>query len=288
MLFDLTMLIFDRQAKGNVKPTRELYTPHGTYGITVDEKAQEMYLTIQHDSAVVVFNKYATKDDAPLRTTQGEKSRLADPHGIALDAERGLIYVANFGSVHYHDANLDNKARPMYSRGKGKANWPLTRNSIIPGSGRYYPPSINVYAKDAKGDAVPIRVIEGPKAQLDWPTGIAVDTEKNELYVTNDMHDEVLVFDATVSGDAAPKRVIRGPKTLIKNPTGAWVDLKNHELWVSNFGNYTASVFPLDANGDVSPKRTVRSGPSGKRALMIGNPHPVAYDTKHEQILVPN
>jgi DNA-binding beta-propeller fold protein YncE len=283
-----TMLIFDRQAKGNVKPTRELYTPHGTYGIAVDEKAGEMFLTIQHDSAVVVFKKSAVKDDPPLRTLQGEKTRLADPHGIAFDPQRGLIYVANFGSVHYHDAKRDNPSRPMYSRGKGKPNWPLTRNSIIPGSGRFYPPSINVYAKDAQGDTPPLRVIEGPQAGFDWPTGLAVDPVNNELFVTNDMKDEVAVFDASSSGNASPKRILRGPKTLIQNPTGVWIDRQNKELWVSNFGNYTATVFPLDASGNMAPKRVIRSGPLGKQALMIGNPHPVAYDSKREEILVPN
>ena len=33
-----TLVIFNRDAKGNVPPTRELYTPHGTFGITVDEQ----------------------------------------------------------------------------------------------------------------------------------------------------------------------------------------------------------------------------------------------------------
>lgn len=283
-----TMVIFDRNAKGNQKPTRELYTPHGTYGIAVDEAAHELFLTIQHDGAVVVFDKSATNDDPPLRYLQGEKTKLADPHGIALDDQRGLMYVANFGSVSYHDPNLDNPGRPMYSRGHGKPNWPLTRNATIPGSGRFFPPSISVYAKTAKGDTPPLRVIQGPKANLDWPTGLAYYAKKNELFVTNDMHDEVAVFDGDASGDVAPKRVIRGPKTMIKNPTGVWVDSKNGELWVSSFGNYTASVFPLDASGDVAPKRIIRSGPLGRHALMIGNPHPVAYDSKREQILVPN
>jgi DNA-binding beta-propeller fold protein YncE len=283
-----TMVIFDRDAKGNLPPTRELYTPHGTYGIAVNEADQEIFLTVQHDSAVVVFAKSAEKDEPPLRYLQGENTGLADPHGIALNPERGLMYVANFGSVHYHDANLDNPSRPMYSRGEGKPNWPLTRNSAIPGSGRFYPPSITVYSKDARGDMAPVRTIQGPNANLDWPTGLAFDPVANELFVTNDMRDEVAVFDGDAQGDVAPKRTLRGPKTMIKNPTGVWVDRKNNELWVASFGNYTATVFPLDAAGDVAPKRVIRSGPLGRQALMIGNPHPVAYDSKREQILVPN
>src|SRR5438128_6167166 len=60
-----TLVIFDRNAKGDVPPTRELHTPHGTFGIAVDEAAEEMFLTLQHDSAMVVFRKYAENDAAP-------------------------------------------------------------------------------------------------------------------------------------------------------------------------------------------------------------------------------
>ncbi len=86
----------------------------------------------------------------------------------------------------------------------------------------------------------------------------------------------------------APRRVIKGPQTGIKNPTGVFVDLKNEELWVSNMGNHSATVYPLSANGDVAPLRTIRSAPLGKLALAIGNPGAVGYDSKREEILVPN
>ncbi len=67
-----------------------------------------------------------------------------------------------------------------------------------------------------------------------------------------------------------------------------FVDLKNGELWVSNMGNHSATVYPLSANGDVAPLRTIRSAPLGKLALAIGNPGAVGYDSKREEILVPN
>jgi len=38
----------------------------------------------------------------------------------------------------------------------------------------------------------------------------------------------------------------------------------------------------------VPPLRTIRSAPLGKQALAIGNPGAVAYDTKRDEILVPN
>ena len=49
-----TLVIFNREAKGDVPPTRELSTPHRTYGIAVDEEKEEMYLTVQDAPMVVV------------------------------------------------------------------------------------------------------------------------------------------------------------------------------------------------------------------------------------------
>ena len=42
------------------------------------------------------------------------------------------------------------------------------------------------------------------------------------------------------------------------------------------------------ADGDVAPLRTIRAAPLGKRALAIGNPGAVGYDSKRDEILVPN
>ena len=141
---------------------------------------------------------------------------------------------------------------------------------------------------DAAGDAPPLRVIQGPKTRLNWATGLAVDPDRRELYVANDMGDEVLVFDASAQGDVAPKRILKGPKSMIKNPLGVFLDLQHDELWVANFGNHSATVYRRDASGDTPPLRTIRSGPVGAPAPMMGNPHPVAYDSKRDQILVPN
>jgi len=106
--------------------------------------------------------------------------------------------------------------------------------------------------------------------------------------VANDSDDSILVFRETDQGDVAPARVIKGPKTGLKNPTGLFVDTKNNELFVSNMGNHSATVYPRTASGDVAPLRTIRSAPLGKQAQIMGNPGAVGYDSKREEILVPN
>jgi DNA-binding beta-propeller fold protein YncE len=131
-------------------------------------------------------------------------------------------------------------------------------------------------------------VIQGPKTQLDWPNGVAVDPQNGELFVANDMGDSILVFSDTANGDVAPIRVLKGPKSLVKNPTGVSLDSKNHELWVSNFGNHTATVYKPNAEGDTPPIRVIRSAPLNQPSPMISNPVPITYDNTREQILVPN
>ena len=254
------MVVFSREQQGNVPPARELHTPHRTFGIAVDEEDQELYLTVQHPPQVVVYHKMASGEDKPIRVLEGGSTQLEDAHGIALDLKNQWMYVSNHGSV----------------------------GSYTPGSGSFEPPSITVYPLKASGDTAPLRIIEGPKTQLNWPAQIYFDMEHQELFVANDTGDSILVFRATDNGNAAPVRVIQGPKTGLKNPTGVFVDAKNDELGVANMGNHSSTVYPRTANGNVAPLRTIRAAPQGKMAQAIGNPGAIGYDTKREEILVPN
>ncbi|MCH7979258.1 MAG: hypothetical protein IH935_09820, partial [Acidobacteria bacterium] len=235
------MPVFGRDARGNVVPKRKLRTPHTTLGIVADEQEQELFLTIQDDHAVVVFAKDAQDEDSPLRILQGSRTQLADPHGIAVDSQAGLLFVSNWGT---------NNERPPLAEGGGGGNvdrpdFPVGRRRAFPGSGKIQPASITVYPKDAQGDTPPLRIIQGPNAQLSWPTALAVHPDRGELFVANDTGDSVIVFRTDASGDVAPIRVIKGPKTMVKNPTGVALDLENNELWVANFGSHAATVFPI-------------------------------------------
>jgi DNA-binding beta-propeller fold protein YncE len=157
-----------------------------------------------------------------------------------------------------------------------------------PGLGQIGEPSINIYALDAKGNTPPLRMIRGPHTQLNWPGHVAVHEQRGEIFVANDANNQILVFKLTDNGDVAPTRVISGSRSLVSAPTGLALDRVNGELWVANMGNYAVTVYPVAANGDAAPVRTIRGGPAGKVGLMIGNPGAVAYDSKRQEILVPN
>ena len=155
-------------------------------------------------------------------------------------------------------------------------------------AGEVLPPSIATFSGDAKGDAKPLRVIQGEKTRLDFPMGLGDDPANDEFAVANNGDSSVLIFSRTANGNVAPTRVLSGAKTGINRPMGVALDPVNQELWVSNFIDHTALVFDRKANGNVAPKRIIRSAPAGTPTPGFGNPQAVAYDSKRAQILVPN
>lgn len=275
------VVVFSRTQEGDVPPVRELHTPKSRV-ISVDEKNQELFVTSQHDSAVVVWQKQASENEAPIRLLQGDRTRLANPHGIAIDSQNDLIFVTNHGQKASRDL------AELRGRDRRVMNWPLERSAAVPGTGRFLPPSITVHSRTAQGNTPPLRVIQGPKTQLNWPAGIVLNQKRGELLVANDIDHSILVFGATDQGDVAPRRVLKGPKTGLQYPSALFLDAQNEELWVANYGNHSLTVFSLTADGDTAPLRTIRSGPIQSQALMIGNPGAVGYDTKRAEILVPN
>ena len=289
--------VFGREARGNVDPDRKLATPHQAFGIAADEVRDELYITIQGAAAVVVYEKTAEGDSAPLRILEGDATELADPHGIYIDTVNDLVVVVNHGSRGFYGGTGEAVSRMegtwqdwIASNGfpvqTGLRLLPRRKDNSL--GGRFDLPSINIYAIGASGNTPPLRRIQGPRTRLNWPSHVAVHEERGEIFVANDADDSVLVFRLSDNGDVAPTRVIKGPRTGLMNPTGVAVDHENDEVWATSMGNYKVTAYPIDANGDLPPLRTIRGGPEGKVGQMIGNPGAVGYDTLRNQILVPN
>ena len=294
------MFKFPRTAEGNVAPSNELLTPYGAFGLTVDEDRGEIFLTIQHDGAIQIYPKSAKGEENAIRLIQGNRTRLADPHGIAFDPKTRLLYVANYGTERDEAPDtVQQMPNPLNAITPGRPrrpNWPAGnggpgnagRREVIFGTGKFGPPSVTVHAADGKGNVAPVRYIEGPKAQLNWPTGVSIDSTRGEVYVSNAAGDSINVYSATASGDVAPIRQIKGTKTLLRNPNGVSVDAVNGEVWVANFGNHTATAYKWDANGNVDPIRVIRSAPLNAPTTLINNPYMIAFDGRRDEVLVPN
>jgi len=276
------LVVFDDTARGNAKPKRILYVPHQSWGIALDHRRDEIALSVQTPNMYVVFKRDAKKFDPPVRSVRGPHTGMADPHGIYIDETHNEVFVANHGN--YRPAELITSytaydARESRQERSGNAFSETARGNFVASS-------VTVYDADAKGDAAPLRTISGPLSRIDWPMGVVVDEADNELFVANNGDNSILVFPRTASGNVQPKRVIRGPLTGIKGPMGVYVT--KDELFVANFGDHTALVFPRLAAGNVAPKRIIRNAPAGKETSGFGNPYAVAYDSKREEVLVPN
>ncbi len=271
-----TMMVWSYDAEGNAKPTRLLAVPHQAWGVALSRSRDEVAVSIELQSAIVIYRREAVGLEAPLRYLRGGQTGMADPHGIYWDEKHDEIAVANHGNFRGFLKNTG-----MGCEQVAAANVPFE-------GGRFQPPSITFYAATAKGDEKPLRTIQGTRTQLDWPMGIDVDPMHDEVAVANNGDNSVVIFRRTATGDVAPLRVLSGARTGINRPMGVSIDTRNNEIWVTNFGDHTALVFARDAAGNAQPKRIIRSAPAGTPASGFGNPMAVAYDSKREEILVPN
>jgi hypothetical protein len=269
-----TLVALPYNGNGNQVPSRILAVPHQAWGVALGRSTNEMCLTVEERNAVVFYPRDANGVVRPKRTINGPDTELADPHGVYWDERHNEITVANHGNFKGVFKNVGDGCMPT-----GTAD---------PEAGAFKPPSINVYPGDAQGDTKPIRKIQGDRTELDFPMGLSVDEAHNEIIVANNGNNSVLIFSRTASGNVAPIRVIAGDRTGVNHPMGIALDTKNDEIWVSNFGDHTAVAFPRTASGNVRPKRVIRTAPVGTPSAGFGNPQTAAYDSKRQQILVPN
>jgi DNA-binding beta-propeller fold protein YncE len=261
-----------------------------TWGVALDLKHDEVAVTVEQINKVLVYRRVAEGDEKPLRIIQGTNTGLADPHGIYVDAENDEIVVANHDS--YHEESLSQEqsttVQAELARGNATLSVPVDRIQPRASAGKFIEPSITIYSRTAKDNAAPIRVIRGPKTELSLPMKVYVDTVHNELFVANSGSNSILVFNRTANGDVAPIRKIQGEGTKLRKPVGLFVDTKNDEVWATSPEFHSINVYKRTAQGNAAPLRIVRGAPEGTPAPGIGNPGGIAFDSKREQILVPN
>ncbi len=121
--------------------------------------------------------------------------------------------------------------------------------------------AILTFRGDADGEEAPIRIIQGPKTQLEDPDRLEVDPVHNEIFVPNN-RDSILVFRRDAQGDVAPIRVIRGPNTQLAWLRAVAVDPVNNLIIAgtdvrTEGGQSGLYIFNRTDNGDVKPLRAI-------------------------------
>lgn len=120
--------------------------------------------------------------------------------------------------------------------------------------------AIMTFRGDSNGEASPIRIIQGPHTQIDFPNhGIGIDNVHNELFLVD--KEFILVFPRTATGDVAPLRVIRGPDTMLQNARGVVVDPARNLLLVGT--NNGLVIFDRTASGNAKPRAIIYGPMSG-------------------------
>ena len=268
------MTVFTYDDYGNVQPRRSLVLPHQSWDVSLAPQRDEIAVTVQQSNAISLFKRTARGTDRPIRTIRGLATELEDPHGLFFDEKHNELITANHGNW--------TQIRP-YSPYD-----PLVTDVGEYKSGAFHPSAITFHDADANGDVPPIRTIEGDLTGLNWPMGIDVDLIHDEIAVANYGDSSIRVFRRGDKGNVQPVRVVRGALTQIVGPVSVAIDTRNDELWVANYGDHTAVVFARTASGNVRPKRTIRNAPKDTPTCGFTNASAAAYDSKRDEILVPN
>jgi 6-phosphogluconolactonase (cycloisomerase 2 family) len=268
------MTVFSYEDHGNVQPRRALTLPHQSWDVSLSPSRDEIVVSVQQSNALSFYKRAATGTAAPIRTIRGLATELEDPHGTYFDETHNEIITANHGN--------------WTQIGPYSSYDPQTTEVGEYKSGAFHPSAITFHAADANGDVPPLRTIEGDLTGLNWPMGLDVDLTRDEIAVANYGDSSVRIFRRGGKGNLQPVRVLRGALTQIVGPVSVAIDTKNDELWVANYGDHTAVVFPRTASGNVRPKRTIRNAPKDTPTCGFTNASAAAYDSKRDEILVPN
>ncbi len=159
---------------------------------------------------------------------------------------------------------------------------------------------------DGHGNVAPKRMLSVPHQA--W--GLAMSRAHNEIAVTVEIQEAVVIYKRDAQNVEAPMRVVRGPNTGLADPHGVFWDDRNNEIGVANHGNYrglvkdvgagcvstgtaepeagevrppSITIFSGDARGDVKPLRAVQG-----EKTRLDFPMALAEDPTNNEMAVAN
>lgn len=182
------------------------------------------------------------RDGTPLGHFGG--GLLARPTGLARDAARGRIYVAD---THAHDIKVFDDAGKLLgvvgTRGEGEGELNFPTHLAFGGDTLYVSDSINARVVKFDADGKPAGTL-GERGQyignLTRPKGVALDPDGN-LYVVESMHDHLLVFNRAGSLLLPIGGTGQEPGQFYL-PAGAWSD-QHGVIYVADMFNGRIVMF---------------------------------------------
>lgn len=206
-----------------------------------DEFSDEM--TVPTSGTGFVAKDLLGGDLAPSRLVRDPYPNF---HGIVVDPDTNLVVMSDSNS----------KSLLVYDRASGDSSDGVTRplrQIAGPATGLMFIAGvildvvrqeiytvandigdrITVFSSDAHGNVRPKRVLNVPHQA--W--GISLNPSRDEIAVTVEKSNMVVIYRREAKGGEAPLRIIRGAKTELEDPHGVYFDQINNEIIVANHGN---------------------------------------------------
>jgi DNA-binding beta-propeller fold protein YncE len=214
-------------------------------GVAVD--ADVVWVVVPARRLVLAF----TREGLPLRTVELEDCDR--PTGVAIDAERQRLYVADTSTpagsghaVHVHALDTGEHLATLGRRGEGQGElfFP-TFLALAPGGGVYVADTMNARVQQLDDDGAFVRQVgeRGDQfGQFDKPKGVATDSFGN-VYVVDSFFSVVQIFNRDGRlllffggrGDSAG---------FLSNPAGIAIDAHNR-IYVADGLNFRVGVYEL-------------------------------------------
>jgi len=241
----LIVFVFDFETKSvtRIGENRPFNRP---FGLALDDQ-ENLYVSEQASRRVTVLDR----EHKPLRRI--EHPSLIRPADIAIDRERGLLYVADPASkaAEEHSVkvfDLEGKLLRTVGNGKGSCEGCLLFPTYVEvdKQGNVYVTSTllsRVDMFDSEGKYVRYFGERGTSyGMFDKPKGVAVDGFGN-VYVVDSGWSNVQIFNQ--DGEVLLFFGARGVHPgLLKNPTGIAIDASNR-IYVADYLNYRISSYEL-------------------------------------------
>ena len=280
-----SILFFPVTASGDVAPPRYIGGPHtgivGPVGVAVDTKNNEIWVANYGDHSAVVFDRMASGDVKPKRVIRNAPegtptTGFTNAASAAYDPKREEVLVPNCVSVpristfaRYASGNvapdrtIEGQQTHLSRTMHGLAFDPIHDEIIVPVA---LSGAILVFKGDARGNQMPVRIIQGTHTGLIRPQTVEVDPVNGEIVAADSSSRAILVFDRLANGDATPKRKIGGLKTDFRDLVGIAVDPVANVIVAANRsagGPNGLYIFDRLADGDVAPLRHIGGINSG-------------------------
>jgi hypothetical protein len=250
-------------------------------------------------------------DVVPVRTVEDPYYSL---HSISVDAANNRVVMtdSNRGGILFYDRASGNKTAAVTDplrRIRGPATGMMFVAGVATDPGRREVFTVDndigdrmmVFPYDAEGNIKPKRVLSVPHGA--W--GIAVNSQRDEIAISIEHPNTVVVYKRDATKLDAPKRVIHGPHAGLEDPHGIVFDVPANEILVANHGNWapldreeagegdtaipgrfdppSVTSYPSEAQGDARPARTIQGAQT-----QLNWPMGMSLDAVHDEIAVAN